>query len=499
MSRVLSILSNPLTVIRLAMLTAIVVGGLAAVSADPDLWGHLRFGQDIVAAGAIPRVDSYSFTSDIPWVNHEWLAEVLMYLAWSAGGALGLVGFKLVFTLGTLILLVIVLEKSGLPLPARDVCIGLVAIALAPLVKTVRPQLFSLLLFTVLLATLRSVDRGRRGAIAAVPVIMLLWCNLHGGWLVGMAVVGLWLVFEMFDRRVPRRARVGFLLAGGLAAGATLVNPYGVGLWAFLWSTVGLSRPDITEWQPIWSAPLGLGAIWLAVLAIAVVAVLKRGSVKWSYLAILLLLGFASLRVVRLIPFFGLAAAYWLAPSLGSGQGVRPTPASNSRDRRQNAYWLTALVLVLVSGGTTITVRNRCIQMADGWRAADGEAARFIAANHLSGRMVTWFDWGEYAIWHLSPAVKVSMDGRRETVYSETVRANHRSLYAGEARGLAYLESLEPEYMWLPAGLAVVPKLDGSRWHPIYRSADSVILARNPVRFVTPPARFSGPACFPGP
>jgi hypothetical protein len=481
------------------MLTAIVVGGLAAISADPDLWGHLRFGQDIVAAGTIPRVDTYSFTSDIPWVNHEWLAEVLMYLAWSAGGSLGLVGFKLVFVLGTIGLLVLALEKSGLPLPARDVCIALVAIALAPLVKTVRPQLFSLLLFTTLLATLRSVDRGRRGAIAAVPVIMLLWCNLHGGWLVGMAVVGLWLVFELFDPRVPRGVRGGFLLAGGLAAGATLVNPYGVGLWVFLWNTVGLSRPDITEWQPIWGAPFAVAVIWLGVMAAAAVIVMKRGSVKWPYLASLLLLGFASIRVVRLIPFFGLAAAYWLAPSLGAGRGMSATPASNNSRRGHDAYWLAALALIVLSGGITIAVTNRCIQTVDGWRAPDGEAARFIAANRLSGRMVTWFDWGEYAIWHLSPAVKVSMDGRRETVYSDSVRASHRSLYVGEARGLAYLDSLKPDYVWLPAGFAVVPKLEGSRWHTIFRSAESVILSRNPEQVVMPPARFSGPVCFPGP
>ena len=49
--------------------------------ADPDLWGHLQFGRDILQSWALATTDPYSFTSDKPWVNHEWLSEVLMYLA----------------------------------------------------------------------------------------------------------------------------------------------------------------------------------------------------------------------------------------------------------------------------------------------------------------------------------------------------------------------------------------------------------------------------------
>ena len=53
---------------------------------DPDLWGHIRFGQDILTLGYIPRWDSCSFLADRPWVNHEWLAEVVMGSCLSSGG-----------------------------------------------------------------------------------------------------------------------------------------------------------------------------------------------------------------------------------------------------------------------------------------------------------------------------------------------------------------------------------------------------------------------------
>src|SRR4029079_8387051 len=66
----------------------------------------------------------------------------------------------------------------------------------------------------------------------------------------------------------------------------------------------------------------------------------------------------------------------------------------------------------------------KCIEVQDTF-APEPEAVLSAKLNGLQGRMLTFFDWGEYAIWHLGPEVKVSMDGRRETVYSDDVIARH--------------------------------------------------------------------------
>ena len=73
-------------------LTALLSGALlcARAGVDPDLWGHVRFGTDILKSGRIATLDPYSFTQDVPWTNHEWLSELVFAIAYRAGGVTGL-------------------------------------------------------------------------------------------------------------------------------------------------------------------------------------------------------------------------------------------------------------------------------------------------------------------------------------------------------------------------------------------------------------------------
>src|SRR6266508_729623 len=80
---------TPLVLPRI-MIWAVLAGVLTFTGADPDLWGHVRFGLDIIRDHGIPSVDPYSFTSDRTWLNHEWLAEVFMAGAFAAAGSVAL-------------------------------------------------------------------------------------------------------------------------------------------------------------------------------------------------------------------------------------------------------------------------------------------------------------------------------------------------------------------------------------------------------------------------
>ena len=85
-------------------LWCVLLAAVTHTNADPDLWGNVRFGLDILRDGAIPHTDTYSFTTDRAWVNHEWLSEVLIGHAFRAGGDVGLILLKLA-AVGSIVLL----------------------------------------------------------------------------------------------------------------------------------------------------------------------------------------------------------------------------------------------------------------------------------------------------------------------------------------------------------------------------------------------------------
>src|ERR1041385_2069102 len=96
--------SGPAILIRAGFLLIFLTAAIGT-PADADLWGHLTFGRDIVTSGHIVQTDRYSFTSDVPWVNHEWLAEVAFFKLYQLGGSLALVVFKLAM-IATLLLII---------------------------------------------------------------------------------------------------------------------------------------------------------------------------------------------------------------------------------------------------------------------------------------------------------------------------------------------------------------------------------------------------------
>src|SRR5262245_65800037 len=81
------------------------VAGLAgfSIGADPDLWGNVGFGLDVLRDRSLPAVDPYSFTANLPWMNHEWLSEAMIAFVYQVGGTLGLALLKAALTTITLV------------------------------------------------------------------------------------------------------------------------------------------------------------------------------------------------------------------------------------------------------------------------------------------------------------------------------------------------------------------------------------------------------------
>jgi hypothetical protein len=267
-------------------------------------------------------------------------------------------------------------------------------------------------------------------------------------------------------------------------------------MWQFLADTIPVSRP-IVEWQPLVTTPV---TAWIPWFAAAIGITLTPFATKrppLDRLATVVLLGAASFRVERLSAFFIVATLILLSPTIRAQWPATSDPLTNVSRRSAVVLGTACVVLVLVSA-TLIARAASCIPIAGEW-IPDRLAGRALAEARPQGRLVTWFDWGEYAIWHLSPSIRVSLDGRRETVYSDVVLKNHRELGAETPEGLMYLQTLDPDYAWLPASLVKVREWLATHGYRIDVLTPTSFVA---VRADRPAVRLSDaplPACFPGP
>lgn len=465
---------------------------LATVTrADADLWGHLRFGLDTLRHRRLTSVDPYSFTQDKSWVNHEWLSELLMGVSWTLGGSSGLIALKAAML--TAVVIIVWTRLRGVSHVARILVIVGLAFGTIHVTSSIRPQVWTLVAMAVLCRTL---VRDRAGEPRWLPALFAVWVNCHGGWIVGLGVLGVWAAADTVS--TPRRLREwSFVVAGALAA--TLINPYGWNLWYFIADTVRVGRADITEWGPLWGTPVLNWVPWIVATAGIGWFVRQPSEMRWPVVAVLAMLSLASVRVMRIESLFVTAAAILLAPAIRARWPAKITPFASAVVQHQRVVALALLAVALAVAVHFDFRSTRCIGVWTSTRPDQRVRPALIAAE--PGRLVTFFDWGQYAIWHFGPRLRVSMDGRRETVYTDRRLEEGAAIVKGSPRGLQLLEEWRPEYVWLPATSTTSKAwLSRTGYRLDVETSRSFVAVRSDLPELPPalPADDAEPTCFPG-
>lgn len=445
-----------------ALVLSICASLLAGTIADPDLWGHVLFGKLTLALGGVARVDPYAYASSGTWINHEWLAEVLFGATHDLLGGRGLVLLKVVLGIALLGWLYRRIVRGGLDVVRGGGVLLLIALPLVLVLGSLRPHVFTFLLFAGTLGILRRAEASPVALWWLVPV-MALWVNVHGGFLAGLGVAGVWVGVSVLwpgtakerDTRRPGNglaARIGKWVPPLLAAAAaTLVNPYGPELVTFLLETATVPRPHITEWQPV-RITGSLGIVYLLLVGGGVATLWRADeSPPAARLAVLAITALAPLVAVRHLPLFALAVGVLLDDTFGPAWGSKEFAGIASRPgwiRRLSgaAAGLVALVALVRTAGETSCV---AIKFSEEIRYPV-RAVALLDASGVEADVATFFNWGEYAIWHLAPRIRVGMDGRRETVYPDSIYRSYLRFIGGTEDWDAFLETG-------PADLALVP------------------------------------------
>jgi hypothetical protein len=390
---------------------------------DPDAWWHIAIGESIAETGAIPATEPFSWlTVGGPFVAHSWLWDVLLAGAWRAAGATGTSLLVLPVTALVVWLLWQLARVAAPTIPPLGRA-GLVLAAVVVTLPTWAPRAQTLdvafVLATVLVLA-RYLHSGSTRGLVALPLVGLLWANLHGSAILALpASVAIALVALPVGVRWeawPRRAVGPLLLAGLAGVIATVVNPYGARLlvYPFDRSVASAFSPAIVEWGSpdfgsgelvafrLLLAGLLLGAVWLP--ARARDPFLLLSATGWTFAALgsvrFLAIG-GPLLVVALAPAIGPAVARWFG--MRSTADVATEPAE-----------LAAAGVTAVRRGPTIAIAAVAIAciLAAGWliidparQAAAIERRLPVAAvlalegSGCSARLLPAYGWAGYVLW----------------------------------------------------------------------------------------------------
>jgi hypothetical protein len=445
------------------------------------MWWHLSTGQYILHTRAIPHTDPFSSTfAGKPWTTHEWLSDVLFYYVYSMAGSPGLLCFC-----GVVLALAFWFAYRSLsgPLLIRLLALVLGIWAARPSFS-VRPLVFTLLLATLFLFFLRRfIARGHYGDLFALPVLSVLWVNLHGAYILGPALIVLFLVgvvadwfWRLHDAAKAKRRLLGLALA--LLACLVLVplNANGFAMYSYPFQTLRSSamQSGIMEWRsPDFHMAIFYPFAALLFLTVAAFALVPSRP-RPSEVLLFGFFGLAALHSMRNLPIFVLVAFPLLATY--ASIPVRrfwPFPLLPVLLRRT----LAVCVLILAAVISSDAVANHLSDEASLEQSLfPFKAAAFLDEKHLPAPILNSYDFGGYLIWKLYPRYLVYIDGRAD-LYGDAFLENFIHLYQVDVDPRPALAGIHTVILEPRCALANFLRSQQD-WNRVYEDRVAVVFSR---------------------
>ncbi|MCS7314457.1 MAG: hypothetical protein RMI94_05225 [Bryobacterales bacterium] len=474
---------------------------------DGDTGWHIRTGEWILAHGRVPDRDLFSFTkAGETWYAWEWLWDVIfgwLHLHW--GMAAVVWASLLVLCICGWLLYRMTRERAGDSLIA--IAVTFLALAASSIHWLARPHLFTLLFVLVFYAVLQRVAEGRTRLLAWLPPLTILWTNLHGGFFVGILLIGTYAAGELLARllrpegaeRHVHAREFRLYAATAVACGlASLVNPYGWRLHAHIVRYLAESyhRENIIEFLSIsFHHPAAIYfEILLAAGAVAALLALLRG----RYAEALLVLGWAHLALLaaRNIPIYAFLSAPVIAAAAKEAlDGLRKADVAGwlrraasgfagfaseitAMDRAARAPWLSVLGLGVVGALMASPAAQGKLRAEYDPKRYPAAAVDALGEEFFTGKVFSDDEWGDYLIYRLFPKTRVYIDGRSD-FYGAELGKEYWALAQVRWDWQSTLERRAPDLIVLRAETPLASLLKGSgRWQLVYDDGIAIVFRR---------------------
>jgi hypothetical protein len=469
-------------------------------SVDTDSWWHLRSGEWILENKQILTSDPFSLTRQgQPWIYPGWLSQIALFSVFNIFGYAGLDIFTGLMVLIAFAFLWKTLEGKDL----LRAFVLLLAAATSALYWSARPQIFTLVLASACLFLLEGARKGKLKRLWILPLLITLWVNMHGGFIVGYILIGIYFSAEVIEvfisvilyrRRIQdewqnRKRLLSILVSVGAISILTgMINPHGpaILLYPFQTVSIGILQDYIAEWQsPNFHAlevqPFII-LLFLTLLALGI-SNKKRSA---SELLLISIFGYMSLVAVRNVSLFALVAAPTVCRHLQAGLNPLFERVKSKKDFPEklanSINVIIAVLLTFIGLVRVVTQLGSEINLDAINQQIPLKAFEFIEDENPAGRLFNSYNWGGYVIWALYPDHLSFVDGRTD-LFSDEILEKYLNAWLAKPGWDVFLDEWNIQWALLEIDSPLSQAMINNNWQVLYSDEQSIILDKGGVGF----------------
>lgn len=492
---------------------------------DYDFWWHIATGRYIVQNGSLPQTDPFCYTSDFEEnknlhperesfiLKQYWLAQVIFYLIYENTGNKGIIILRGMIIVLVIFLVFYALHKRNVKFYISFLFTFLVYIGIGGF-SGERPVLFTILFSVIAFLLLEDFRENRCRRLFILPPLMLLWANMHGGFVLGDVIIATYMLGEtikIFRKQstFTRQETIRFYFISVLAIAASFINPNGITAFFITFSSkYKFFTGGIQEYQPpiiLYMnklSPIEYSYIAM-VLLLPLILVLRGKKMNITHIIILIGLCFISLSSMRFTIYYLTIGSIMLGTELNSltERFFEHKMTFIGREKLMKIFAVFVFISSLLYFINVFKFESFKFREASLF-SVPKEGVDFIEKNNLKGRIFNDFGSGGYLTWRLYPKYKIFIDTRAINgilmqEYTFIVNSHYSKTSIDEPvdkrdnRGKSQLwERLLDHYdinliFLTPLDVyGYIPRLvfklaESDKWVPVYNGALSIIFVRN--------------------
>lgn len=464
---------------------------------DSDFFWHLNAGKVMVSQKSPLLIDLFSYTRfGESWINHSWLSQIIFYVIFKIFGFAGIMVFVALITSSTMIFIYQAMRGHAL----LKSFLVIFAVLISAVVWSPRPQIFSLLLFALIYRWINNFDQNLdKKYLFFTGSIFLFWSNLHAGFSIGIAFLGLFIGGKLFDLIVIPGDRKNelfkiksLIILLIICIFVVCINPNGINTWRVQFDTVSTNtlQNQIDEWaSPDFHKIEQQPYLWLWLLFVLFLGVTTY---KFRFQEIIPIIFFGGLGFIakrNYAPFaIVIFPAFSKLLSIFFEQNIKNNPFLNkfrSSTEKLNYYPKPLIqktinfIIVGIIGfavmGKIVYLGNDIILKSYEEKLYPAMAMEYIEKNTLpSGNLFNSYEWGGYINWKNKDA-KIFVDGRTD-LFGDEILTDYVGIINSESNYEELLKKYSINWVFVGRHYPIVDELILNDWENFYQDEFSIIL-----------------------